>query len=390
MKVSFLNLVKQHKQIEGDLEKAVQKVMRGSHFILGDEVRFFEAEFAAYCKTKFAVGLNSGTDALFLSLLALGIGSQDEVIVPVFTFIATANAVTYTGAKPVFVDIDEKTYNIDPRKIEKAITKKTKAIIPVHLFGQSADMDPIMRIAKKHGLKVIEDACQAHGAEYKSHVITQKRIPTPPIASGASHTSHVKVGSIGNAGCFSFYPTKNLGGFGDGGMVVTNEEKVYKKLLLLRDCGRRSRYEHVVVGYNSRLDSIQAAGLRVKLKYLDCWNKMRRYNAGLYDKFLEKAEGVVRPFAADYAEHVYHIYALRLKKRDKVIDRLKSAGVGVMINYPLPLHLQKAYSCLGYGWNDFPVAEQICREIISLPMHPLLTKNEIKYVSGALIKSTEE
>jgi dTDP-4-amino-4,6-dideoxygalactose transaminase len=376
MKVPFLDLVKQHKQIEDDLEKSVQKVMRSSHFILGDEVRLFEQEFAAYSGTKFAVGLNSGTDALFLSLLALGIGPRDEVIVPVFTFIATANAVTYTGAKPVFVDIDEKTYNIDPLKIEEAITGKTRAIIPVHLFGQSADMDPILRIAKKHGLKVVEDACQAHGGVYKS--------------KGASHTSHVKVGSIGDVGCFSFYPTKNLGGFGDGGMAVTNEEKIYKKLALLRDCGRRSRYEHVVLGYNSRLDSIQAAGLRVKLKYLDCWNKMRRYNAGLYTEFLEDVPGIVRPFTANYAEHVYHIYALRLKKRDKALDQLKSSGVGFMINYPIPLHLQKAYSGLGYRRKDFPVAEKICREIISLPMHPLLTKNEIKYVSSAIIKSTEE
>jgi dTDP-4-amino-4,6-dideoxygalactose transaminase len=384
MKVAFLDLVKQHKQIEADLEKAVQKVMRSSHFILGDEVRLFENEFASYCGAKFGVGLNSGTDALFLSLLALGVGKGDEVIVPVFTFIATANAVTYTGAKPVFVDVDQKSYNIDPQKIEKAITKKTKAIIPVHLFGQSADMDPIMNLARKRGLKVVEDACQAHGALYRSWF---SRLPT---AKHGHLSRENKVGTIGDVGCFSFYPTKNLGGFGDGGMVVTNEQRLYKKLMLLRDCGRKSRYEHVVLGYNSRLDSIQAAGLRVKLKYLDCWNKMRRYNAGLYDKFLKDGQGIFTPFTADYAQHVYHIYAVRLKKRDKVLDQLKSAGIGAMINYPLPLHLQKAYSGLGYAGKDFPVAEQICREIISLPMHPLLTKNEIKYVSSVLKNSTEE
>jgi len=227
-------------------------------------------------------------------------------------------------------------------------------------------MDLIMAIAKKHRLKVIEDACQAHGAVYKSQV---------------------KVGAIGDVGCFSFYPTKNLGGFGDGGMVVTNDEKLYKKLVLLRDCGRKSRYVHVILGYNSRLDTIQAAGLRVKLKYLDQWNKMRRYNAGLYDKFLENAEGVARPFISDNAKHVYHIYAVRVHERDKVVDQLKSAGVGVMINYPIPLHLQEAYRGLRYKKGDFPVAEKICREIISLPMHPLLTKNQIKYTVNILRKA---
>jgi len=369
MKVSFLDLVGQHKQIESDLEKAVQGVMRSSHFVLGDEVRLFEQEFAAYCGSKFAIGLNSGTDALFLSLLAMGIGPGDEVIVPVFTFIATANAVTYTGAKPVFVDIDEATYNIDSLKIDKAITKKTKAIIPVHLFGQSADMGAILIIAKKHRLNVIEDACQAHGAEYK------------PLKKQA--------GAMGDAGCFSFYPTKNLGGFGDGGMVVTNDRKIQERLLLLRDCGRKARYENVVVGYNSRLDTIQAAGLRVKLKYLDRWNRMRRYNAQLYDQLLENAKQIKRPFNAGYSGHVYHIYPVRVKNRDKVMESLKAKGIGTAINYPISLHLQKAYASLGYRKGDFPIAEKICREIISLPMHPLLTKKEIKYVSCVLIKSTE-
>ncbi len=369
MKVSFLDLVRQHKKIEGEIEKAVKNVFRRSNFVLGEEVRLFEREFADYCGSKFAIGLNSGTDALFLSLLALGIGPGEEVIVPVFTFIASANAVTYTGAKPVFVDIDEATYNIDPLNIEKAITKKTKAIIPVHLFGQCADMGNIFKIAKKHRLKVIEDACQAHGAEYKPH--------------------KKQAGAMGDVGCFSFYPTKNLGGFGDGGMVVTNDQKIQEQLLLLRDCGRKARYEHAVVGYNSRLDTIQAAGLRVKLKYLDRWNKMRRYNAQLYDQFLENAKQIKRPFNAGYSGHVYHIYPVRVKNRDKVMESLKAKGIGAAINYPIPLHLQKAYSSLGYRKGDFPVAEKICREIISLPMHPLLTRNEIKYVVSVLIKSTE-
>ena len=368
MKILFLDLTKLHKNIESEIKEAVKKVMRRSNFILGEEVGFFEKEFAHYCGCQFGIGLNSGTDALFLSLVAMGIGPGDEVIVPAFTFIATANAVSYTGAKPVFVDIDETTYNIDPKKIEKAITKRTKAIIPVHLFGQCADMDPIMRIARKHGLKVIEDACQAHGAEYKTS----------------------KAGSIGDAGCFSFYPTKNLGGFGDGGMVVTNDEKLQKELVLLRDCGRKSRYEHVILGYNSRLDTIQAAGLRVKLKYLDRWNKMRKYNAQLYDKLLEDGQGIIKPFISNHSQHVYHIYAIRVKNREKVMKSLQANGIGVMVNYPIPLHLQQAYRSLGYRRGDFPVAEKICQEIISLPMHPLLTKKEIKCVASILKKSTEE
>jgi dTDP-4-amino-4,6-dideoxygalactose transaminase len=373
MKVPFLDLPRANKRIGAEIKAAVKAVIDRSNFILGDDVSLFEREFASFCGAEFGVGLNSGTDALFLSLKAMGIKEGDEVIVPVFTFIATANAVTYTGAKPVFVDIDEKTYNIDPQKLEKAVTRRTKAIIPVHLFGQSADMDLIMAIARKHGLKVIEDACQAHGALYKSQ-------------SHKVAKAQVKVGAIGDAGCFSFYPTKNLGGFGDGGMVVTNDESLYKELILLRDCGRKSRYEHVVLGYNSRLDTIQAAVLRVKLKYLALWNKMRRYNAGLYDKFLEDAAGVVRPVIADYSEHVYHVYAVRLKKRDKAIDQLRASGVGVMVNYPIPLHLQRAYRELGYKKGDFPVAEKICREIISLPMYPLLEKNKIRYTAHILRK----
>ncbi len=378
MKVDFVDLKRQHKKIEPEIEKAFKSALKRGDFILGQEVKLFENEFARYCGSKFGIGLNSGTDALFLSLLAMGIGPGDEVIVPPFTFIATANCVSYTGAKPVFADIDPATYNIDCSKIEKAITSRTKAVIPVHLFGQCADMDPIMRIAGRHGLKVIEDACQAHGALYKSHV--------------TSHTSQVKkVGSIGDVGCFSFYPTKNLGGFGDGGMVVTNDEKIYRKLLLLRDCGRgpKDRYEHLVVGYNSRLDTIQAAGLRVKLKYLDLWNKMRKYNAGLYDKLLEGSENIIRPFSADYSEHVYHVYAVRLKNRDEVQAGLKAGNVATAINYSIPLHLQKAHKGLGYRPGDFPAAEKVCREIISLPMHPMLSRKEIEYTVKVLKKTAE-
>jgi len=371
MQVPFLDLIKQHKSIENEIEQAVKNVIRHSNFILGEEVGLFEREFARYCGSKFGIGLNSGTDALFLSLLALGIGPGDEVIVPAFTFIATANAVSYTGAKPVFTDIDEAAYNIDPQKIEQAITKRTKAIIPVHLFGQCADMQAIMRIARARGLKVIEDACQAHGVVYRLPVSSHQ----PPGQ---------KAGAIGDAGCFSFYPSKNLGGFGDGGMVVTDNKNLYEKLLLLRDCGRKSKYEHVVLGYNSRLDTIQAAALRVKLKYLDRWNKMRAYNAKVYDKFLEGAENIIKPSAADYSTHVYHIYAVRVQKRDKIVEQLKTNGIGALAHYPIPLHLQEAYRGLGYCRGDFPVAERVCREIISLPMHPLLSPKEIKYVVSVL------
>ena len=379
MRIPFLDLVRQHKRIEAEIDKAVRCVIKSSRFILGEEVSLFEREFACYCGCRFAVGLNSGTDALFLSLTAMGIGAGDEVIVPVFTFIATANAVTYTGARPVFVDIEGGTYNIDPQKIEKVITKKTKAIIPVHLFGQCADMDPITRIAAKYGLKVIEDACQAHGALYRSQVTSHK-------------LQARKAGSMGDAGCFSFYPTKNLGGFGDGGLVVTDNLKLYESLKLLRDCGRNSsnRYEHSVLGYNSRLDTIQAAVLRVKLKYLEQWNCMRRYNAALYDNLLDDRLDLAKPLAAEYAEHVYHIYAVRVKKRDKTIEHLSAKGIGVMVNYPIPLHRQPAYKYLGYRKGDFPVAEKVCDEIISLPMHPFLSKSQIKYVVSALKKAMEE
>jgi dTDP-4-amino-4,6-dideoxygalactose transaminase len=378
MKVPFLDLNKLHQNIAKEIEAATAKVMQRSDFILGEEVRLFEKEFAGYCQAKFGVGVNSGTDALFLSLMALGIGPGDEVIIPAFTFIATANAVSYTGARPVFADIDEPTYNIDPGKIKAAVTKRTKAVIPVHLFGQCADMDAIMAIAKPRKLKVIEDACQAHGAVYT------------PSACPAGQPQVKKAGALADAGCFSFYPTKNLGGFGDGGMVITDDEKLYERLRLLRDCGRKSRYEHSAIGYNSRLDTLQAAGLRVKLKYLEQWNKMRRYNAQTYDKHLAGSLKITRPASTGCLGHVYHIYAVRVKNRQKVVEYLTEQGIGVMVNYPIPLHLQAAYRSLGYRKGDFPVAEKACQEVISLPMHPLLSEKQIKYVASVLKKITEE
>jgi dTDP-4-amino-4,6-dideoxygalactose transaminase len=268
-----------------------------------------------------------------------------------------------TGARPVFVDIEEKTYNIDVSKIEDSITKKTKAILPVHLYGHPADMDPIMDIAKRHNLKIIEDCAQAHGALYKNR----------------------KVGSFGDAGCFSFYPTKNLGAFGDGGAVVTNSEQIKERLLLLRDYGRKGRYLHVLKGFNSRLDTLQAAILKVKLKYLDEWNKKRRENASLYTRlFKEKKIDIILPHEADYARHVYHLYPVRLKNRDKVMKGLAEKGVRTLIHYPLPVHMQEAYKELGYKKGDFPVSERCCEGILSLPMYPELGSDEIKYVAESL------
>jgi dTDP-4-amino-4,6-dideoxygalactose transaminase len=367
MKVQFLELSSQYKEIKKEIESSLRKTMQRSDFILGKDEVIFEKEFARYCDRKFAVGVNSGTDALFLGLLSLGIGASDEVILPVYTYIATALAVTFTGATPVFADIEEGTYNIAVDKISAAVTKKTRAIIPVHLYGQPADMKPILGIAKKYNLKIIEDAAQAHGAKY--------RMPDGmPQAAG----------SLGDIGCFSFYPTKNLGGCGDGGMAITDNKSIYKRLLRLRDYGRKSRYEHVSVGYNSRLDTLQAAILRVKLRHLERWNILRRRNARIYTRELKGIEGIITPRQAGYARHVYHVYAVRVKGRDRVVRGLAKKGIGALIHYPIPLHLQKVYKGLGYKRGDFPVAERVAQEIISLPMYPHLKEAQIKFVAGAL------
>ena len=361
MRVPFLDLTKQYRHIKSQAFLRMDKLCRRGNFILGDELNRFEQEFADYCQSRYAVGLNSGTDALFLSLLSLGIGRNDEVIVPAFTFIATALAVSHTQARPVFVDIDKKTYNIDVSRIEGAITKRTRAIIPVHLFGQPADMESILKIADKYGLQVIEDAAQAHGAKCKR--------PARMI------------GSIGDIGCFSFYPTKNLGGFGDGGMAVTNNKNIFQRLRILRDSGRLSHYVHTVKGYNSRLDTLQAMVLRLKLKYLDRWNRMRQRNAGIYTHLLRGNPNLICPYEAPYATHVYHIYSLQVKNRDKLFTHLRKKGISTLIHYPIPLHLQKAYKELGYKRGDFSTAERITRRIISLPMHPFLKHQEIQYVA---------
>lgn len=365
MRVDFVDLNSQYQQIKPEIEEGLKAVFNKGNFILGDEVKQFEEAFAKYCGRQFGIGVNSGTDALFLGLLSLGIGKGDEVIIPAFTYIATALAVSYTGAKVVFVDIDEDTYNITAGKIKKAITAKTRAIIPVHLYGQPADMDELLPVARENNLKVIEDAAQAHGAEYKNK----------------------RAGSIGDLGCFSFYPTKNLGAFGDGGIVTTDDPENQRRLLRLRDYGRKDRYEHIIKGYNSRLDTVQAVILRAKLKYLDRWNKLRQENARIYTELFAGCKGIITPIVRNYCTHVYHIYAVRVKNRDSVYESIRNNGIGALIHYPLPLHLQKAYSELGYQKGEFPVAEKVANEIISLPMHPFLKRPEMEFVAEQILKA---
>ena len=363
MKVDVFTLKKQYENIKDEIREPMEKVMCSGGFIIGEDVKLFEEEFARYCGVRYGIGVNSGTDALFLACLACGIGKDDEVVVMSYTYIATALGISMTGGRPVFVDIEEKTYNIDVSRIEKSITKKTKAILPVHLYGHPADMDPIMEIAKRYNLKVIEDCAQAHGALYKDK----------------------KVGSFGDASCFSFYPTKNLGAFGDAGMVITNSEEIKQRLLLLRDYGRKGRYEHILRGYNSRLDTLQAAILKVKLKHLDEWDEKRRENAHIYTKlFKENKMDLVCPYEADYAKHVYHLYPVRIRNRKEVMEKLAEKGIRTLIHYPIPIHLQEAYKDLGYKKGDFPISEKCCEEILSLPMYPELSEEEIKYVVQAL------
>jgi len=370
MKVSFLDIQSQNRLLREKSLKALRNVFDSGDFILGEEVKCFEREFAAYCGNRYAVGMNSGTDALFLALLGLGIGRGDEVICPVYTYIATALSVSYTGAKPVFVDIDGRTFNLDPQKIEKKIHKRTKAIIPVHLYGQPAAMPQILKIARAHKLKVIEDAAQAHGAQ----------------VAGRSRRWQ-KAGTMGDIGCFSFYPTKNLNACGDAGCAVTDNRHLYKRLLMLRDQGRRgkNRYLHHIRGYNCRLDSLQAAVLRVKLQYLERTNRRRREQAYLYSKILKEVPGITIAYEPEYARGVFHIYPVLARKRDFIYKELRKRNIHAGIVYRYPLHLQPAYKDLGYRRGDFPVAERIAREILCLPMHPYLTKKQTVFV-GTTIK----
>jgi len=358
MKVPFLDLKAQYESIRDEIALELQKVLDNTAFAGGPFVAQFENDFARFCQTDFATGLGSGTMALWVAIQGLGIGKGDEVITTPNTFIATAEAISFSGARPVFVDIDEQTYNMNSELLEDAITPKTKAIIPVHLYGQTADMDPIMETAKAHGLHVIEDACQAHGAEYKGR----------------------RAGSIGDAGCFSFYPGKNLGAYGEAGAVVTNSTRLTENMRIFRDHGQEKKYYHSMVGWNARMDGFQAAVLSVKLKYLNEWNEARRKNSQLYNELLAEVDGITTPTQADYARHVYHVYAIRTPNRDALIATLAENGVFCGIHYPVPLHLQNAYKSLGYKKGSFPIAEKCAGQLVSLPMFPELSREQIEKV----------
>jgi dTDP-4-amino-4,6-dideoxygalactose transaminase len=362
--IPFLDLKAQYKGIKDEIDNAVLKVLDSTQFALGDEVFAFEKEFAAYCSADEGIAVNTGTSALHLALLAAGIGPGDEVITTPFTFVATVAAIDYTGAKAVFVDIDPVSYTIDVTKIEQVITERTKAILPVHLYGQPADMDPILEIAQRHGLIVIEDAAQAHRAEYKGR----------------------RIGSIGDIGCFSFYPGKNLGAYGEGGIVVTSNLEYARTMRMLRDWGQEKRYHHVLKGYNYRMDGIQGAILRVKLRYLDGWTEARRTHAALYDRLLADS-GVKTPVVMPYSHHVYHIYAVRSRQRDALQQKLTEKGIQTGIHYPIPVHLQQAYADLGYQRGDFPNAEAAASEVLSLPLYAELSPEQIKIVSVAVSES---
>ena len=362
MKVPFLDLKSQYETMKDEIHTAINQVIDKTAFAGGPFVEQFEKEFARFCNCAHAVGVGSGTDALWLPLLALGVGIGDEVITVPSTFIATAEAISFCGATPVFVDIEERTYNMNPRLLESAITQKTKAIIPVHLFGQPVDMDPIMEIARKHNLYVIEDACQAHGSEYKGN----------------------KAGSMGDAAAFSFYPGKNLGAYGEGGAVVTNNAEMAKTMKMFRDHGQSQKYYHGIIGWNARLDGLQGSILSAKLRHLDRWNDARRNHAHTYTKLLSGADGVITPYEADYAKHVYHIYAIRVNDRDMLISRLAERDIFCGIHYPVPVHLQQAYSSLGLGKGSFPIAEKCAEEFVSLPMFAELTGEQVEYVAQTI------
>ncbi|MCK1295188.1 DegT/DnrJ/EryC1/StrS family aminotransferase [Bradyrhizobium sp. 30] len=359
--IPFLDLKAQYRQIKPEIDAAVARAIGSAQFVLGPEVAAFEERFADYCKVAHCHAVNSGTSALHLALLAAGIGPGDEVITVSMTFVATTAAVLYSGAKPVFVDVDPVTWTMNPASIEAAITPRTKAILPVHLHGLMADMDPIMSIARRHGLLVIEDAAQAHGAEYKGR----------------------RAGSIGDLGCFSFYPGKNLGAFGEGGAVVTDRPDLARRVSLLRDWGQEAKYKHVIAGYNYRMDGIQGAVLNVKMDYIEAWTEARRSIAAEYDRLLSTLSPA-RPLPPWYSRHVYHVYALRLSRRDEALRALHGAGIGAAIHYPVPVHLQKAYAELGYGLGDLPVTERLANEFLSLPIYPELLPEQVAEIVSKL------
>jgi len=359
--IPFVDLKSQYSSIKEEVDAVVARVLAAGQFVLGPDVAAFEEEFAAYCEARYGVAVNSGTSALHLALLAAGIGPGDEVITVSFTFVATVAAIHYAGARPVFVDIDPRSFTMDVTQIESAITDHTRAIIPVHLYGQPADLDPILEIARAHNLIVIEDAAQAHGAEYKGR----------------------RVGSVGDLGCFSFYPGKNLGAYGEGGMVVTNNSEYAGAIRMLRDWGQERKYLHSVKGYNYRMEAMQGAILRIKLRHLESWTQARRAHAARYNELLADAE-IQTPIALDYNRHVYHIYALRTAERDALQRILHEAGIQTGIHYPIPVHLQEAYGDPRYRPGDLPHSERAANEVLSLPMYAELSESQIAAVCAAM------
>jgi len=359
--IPFVDLKAQYQSIKSEIDPAVARVLQSCEFVLGEEVAAFEEEFAAYSGARFGIAVNSGTSALHLALLAAGVGPGDEVITVPFTFVATVAAIRYTGARPVFVDIEPCSFTMDPAQVQDAITPRTRAIVPVHLYGQPTDMDPVLEIARRHGLIVIEDAAQAHGAEYKGR----------------------RVGSIGDLGCFSFYPAKNLGAYGEGGMVVTKDPDHARTIRMLRDWGQERKYHHVLQGYNYRMEGLQGAILRVKLRHLEAWTQARRSHAAMYDKLLADS-GVQTPSVMPYSRHVYHIYAVRIAQRDGVEQTLHRQGIQAGIHYPIPVHLQTGYAALGYKSGDFPFTEEAADEVLSLPMYPEISRAQLELVCAAV------
>ncbi|MGO8248750.1 DegT/DnrJ/EryC1/StrS family aminotransferase [Rhizobium johnstonii] len=360
--IPFLDIKAQYQSIKGEIDAAVLGVLASGQYVLGDEVAHFEQEFADYCNVKHAIAVNTGTSALHLALLAAGVGPGDEVITVPFTFVATVSAICYTGARPVFVDVEPVTLTMDPAEVEAKITPRTKAIVPVHLYGQMADMDAIKALAERHGIPVIEDACQAHGAQYKGH----------------------RAGSIGLSGCFSFYPGKNLGACGEGGMVVTNDDDQAKTMRMLRDWGQEQRYHHLLKGFNYRMDAIQGAILRVKLRHLEAWTEARRTYARRYSSLLAGSTVLTTPVEAADRRHVYHVYAIRSRDRDGLQRLLSAEGIPSGLHYPIPVHLQKAHADLGYQAGDFPVSEAAAREVLSLPIYPEMPVRHVDQVVAAL------
>ncbi|CAN5127555.1 DegT/DnrJ/EryC1/StrS family aminotransferase [soil metagenome] len=359
MNIPFVNLKFQYKFIKPSIDAAIRRVVLSQDFILGSELDSFEKEFATYLGVNYVVGVNSGTDGLVLALLALGIGKGDEVITPANSYVATTTAIVFVGAKPILVDCDPDTYQIDVKKVEKAVTKKTKAILPVHLYGSPAELDQLQTIANRYKLFLIEDACQAHGATFKNK----------------------KLGTFGDIGVFSFYPSKNLGAYGDGGALATNSRELYEQLLKLRNYGQVKKYHHDSFGINSRLDEMQAAVLRVKLNHLDTWNHERNEVAALYIKLLKNLK---RQMIIEKGKSCYYLFVIETERRDTLQKYLLENGIQTLIHYPIPIHLQKAYSNLGYKRGDFPITEKVADRILSLPMYPDLKKTEINYISKAI------